>query len=151
MKDTNKIDYGESLKNSITSNIILVLVMWLAASTLVGIPVVYGTLLLRGFALGYTISSVLATLGTGTGILFSIASFIFHNLIFIPVLLALSVSGMNLYDSIIKNRNRENVKLEFIRHTAFCLIMFVWLLLSAIIETYISINLGKLIVTNIKV
>ena len=98
--------------------------MWIAASTIIGIPIVYGTIVYRGFILGYTISSVIMTLGIKNGTLFSMSSLLLHNILFIPVLFAISVSGMNLYQSIVKNKKRENVKLEFIRHTIFCIIIY---------------------------
>lgn len=151
MQESGKIDYGASLKNSITSNIVLTLVMWVAASTIIGIPIVYGMPVFRGFVLGYTISGILATLGAGYGILFSVACLLLHNIIFIPVLLAISVSGMNLYHSIVKDRRRNNIKLEFMRHTVFCIIMFLLLMIAALIETYISINLGKITLNYINI
>ena len=111
------------------------------SSTVIGIPIVYGEIGYKGFCLGYTISSVVATLGTGKGILFVITSMLLHNIIFIPCLLLLAVSGINLYKSIIKDRRKENIKIEIIRHTVFSLIILAVMLFASLIETYISSNL----------
>ena len=59
----------------------------------------------------------------------------------IPCILAVAVSGINLYKSIIKDRRKENIKIEIIRHTIFCLIMLAVMAIGALIETYISSNL----------
>ena len=66
-----------------------------------------------------------------------------QNLIFIPAILALAVSGFKLYKSIVKDNRKENIKLEIVRHTAFSLIMLIILLLSSLIEIFISTNLFK--------
>ncbi len=151
IKSTENIDFSILLKDSIVSNIILVVILWIAASTIIGIPIVYGMIAFRGFVLGYTISSVISTLGIGNGILFTLSSLLLHNIVFIPAMLAISVSGMKLYKSIIKNREKENVKIEFIRHTIFCIIMLCFLVISSLIETYISTNLAKFVLNYIKI
>lgn len=143
LKNIEKIDYSSLFKESIISNTTLVIIIWIASSTIIGIPIVYATIAFRGFALGYTISSIIAVLGPGNGILFILSTLLLHNIIFIPVLLATSVSGMKLYKSIMKNRERENIKIEFLRHTIFCAIMLVLLLISSFTEVYISTNLSK--------
>lgn len=151
MKSIENIDYMNLLKDSILSNLILIIIIWIASSTIIGIPIVYGNLIFRGFVLGYTISSILTSLGIGNGIIFVLSSLLLHNIIFIPVILAASVSGMKLYKSITKNRERENVKIEFFRHTIFCVIMLLLLIISSLIEVYISTNLAKFLVKYIKI
>lgn len=144
IKSIEKIDYITLLKESITSNLILIVIIWIASSTIIGIPIVYITVIFRGFTLGYTISSILAILGPGKGILFVLSTLLVHNIIFIPGLLATSVSGMKLYKSITKNKEKDNIKLEFIRHTIFCLIMLVLLIVGSFSEVYISTNISKI-------
>lgn len=141
LKNGAKLDYFKLLKTSFGNNLITVIILWFMSSTVIGIPIVYGEIGYKGFCLGYTISSVVATLGTGKGILFVLTSMLLHNIIFIPCLLLLAVSGINLYKSIIKDRRKENIKIEIIRHTIFSLIMLVVLLISSFVETYISSNL----------
>ena len=141
LKNGAKIDYFKLLKTSFGNNFFTVLILWFMSSTVIGIPIVYGEIGYKGFCLGYTISSVVATLGTGKGILFVITSMLLHNIIFIPCLLLLAVSGINLYKSIIRDRRKENIKIEIIRHTIFSLIILAVLLIASLIETYISSNL----------
>lgn len=151
LKAIDKINYMNLLKESIMSNLIVVLVIWVASSTIIGIPIVYGNLIFRGFVLGYTLSSILSVLGIGNGTFFIISSLFLHNIIFIPAILATSVSGMKLYKSIIKKRERENVKIEFIRHTILCAIIAITLLVASLVEVYISTNLSKFVVNYIKI
>ena len=146
LKNGTKLNYGELLKTSFKNNFITVLIIWFMSSTVIGIPIVYGVIAYKGFALGYTISSVVSTLGTGKAILFVTSSMLLHNIIFIPSILLLSVSGINLYKSIIKDKRKENIKIEIIRHTIFSLIILVVLLVASLIETYISSNLSISIV-----
>ena len=115
--------------------------MWFVGSTVIGIPIVLGIVAFRGFCLGYTISSVVAVWGIGKGTLFFACSMLLQNLIFLPCMLALAVSGIKLYQSIMKDKRKENIKFEIFRHTIFSIIIFLFLLLSSFIETYISTNL----------
>lgn len=65
LKANAQIDKGVLLKECLISNFLLVLALWFVGSTVIGVPIVYGVILYRGFCLGYTISSVVATLGIG--------------------------------------------------------------------------------------
>ena len=76
-----------------------------------------------------------------SGIIFVITSILLQNIIFIPAVLALAVSGMKLYKAIIKDKKRETIKLEITRHTVFSLIILIVLEISAFIEVYVSTNL----------
>ena len=65
LKSNAQIDKGVLLKDCLISNFLLVLALWFVGSTVIGIPIVYGIIIYRGFCLGYTISSAIATLGMG--------------------------------------------------------------------------------------
>ena len=149
--NSEKIDYIKLLKQSIFSNVIIIFVIWLASSTIIGIPIVYAEVTYRGFILGYTIGCVLITLGIKDGTFFNISALLLHNIIFIPVLLATAVSGMKTYKSIIENREKENIKIKFLRHTIFSIIMLILLIISSVVEVYFSTNLTKLILEFIKI
>lgn len=73
--------------------------------------------------------------------MFSITSVFLQNIIFIPSILALAVSGMKLHKSIVKDKRKENIKLEITRHTIFCILILLMLELAAFVEVYISISL----------
>jgi len=115
--------------------------MWFIGSTVIGLPIVLGIVLYRGFCIGYTVSSSIMVLGTQKGIVFSLVTILMQNIVIIPVLIGLAVSGIKLYQSIMKDKRRENVKLEIIRHTGISLILFMFLVIASLIEVYISTNL----------
>lgn len=144
LKNGSNIDSGKLFQNSIGSNFLLVLIMWFVGSTVIGIPLVLGIVAFRGFCLGYTVSALIAILGTGKGILFFVTSILLQNLITIPCILALAVSGIKLYKSILKDKRRENIKGEMIRHTLFSIVILMLLIIASLIETYLSSNLFML-------
>lgn len=53
---------------------------------------------------------------------------------------------MKLYKSIMKDKRRENIKLEVIRHTIISIMLFVLLIIASLIEVYISTNLFMLVI-----
>ena len=120
--------------------------MWFAGTTVIGIPVVFIILFIRGLSLGYTISAFTSILGTSKGIMFLILSLFFQNVMFIPAILTIGVSSIKLYKSILKDRRKENIKVEIIRHSILSLIMFGVLILASFIENNISfVMLQKMI------
>lgn len=146
MKSLQNIDNATLLKNSIIQNAIFAILIWFFGTTVIGLPIVFGLVLYRGFCLGYTISSFITILGIGKGITFILASLLFQSLLTIPAILGLAVSGFKLYKSIIKDKAKENIKLEIARHTIFSLIMIAILLLASVVEIFISTNLMKILV-----
>lgn len=68
-----------------------------------------------------------------------------QNILFIPALLALAVSGFKLYKSIVKDRRKENIKIEIIRHSIFSIVMLFILCISSLVEIFISTNLLKVV------
>lgn len=139
-----QVDTNNLLKNSIINNLILALALWFIGSTVIGIPIVYIIIAIKGFCLGYTISSIMLTYSLWKGILFTLCTLLLQNIIYIPVILALAVSGIKLYKSIIKDKRRENIKLEIVRHTIFSSFMAILLIGASFIETYISSNIVSL-------
>lgn len=85
-------------------------------------------------------------MGLSKGLLFIFITIVLQNLIFIPAILALAVSGFKLYQSIIKDNRKENIKLEIIRHTVFSIVMLLLLILSSLIEIFISTNVLKVLI-----
>lgn len=141
LKGEYKVDTALLLKNSLLDNLKLVLMMWFIGSTVIGMPIVLGIILFRGFCIGYTVSAIIAILGVQKGVIFFITTILLQNLIFIPVLLALAVSGMNLYQSIMRDKRKENIKLEVIRHTIYSILLFIVLILESFTEVCISSSL----------
>lgn len=146
LKNKSEIDNSTLLKESITRNIISGVSLWFIGSTVIGIPLVYAHIVYKGFCISYTISSCIAVLGQAKGIIFSIASILFQNILVIPAILTISVSGIKLYKSIMQDRRKENIKLEIIRHTIISIISILCLIVAAILETFISTNILEIVI-----
>lgn len=69
-----------------------------------------------------------------------------QSILLVPAILALAVSGFKLYKSIVKNKDKENIKFEILRHTVFSLLMLLIMIVSVVIEIFISTNFLKLII-----
>lgn len=148
IKTSENINFLELFKSSVVSNFITIILLWFGASTIVGIPLVYGTIMFKGFSIGYTISSIIVCFGEGKGILIALSILLLHNIIYIPAMFGVSVSGIKLYQSIMKNKQRDNIKIEVLRHTIFSSLMLVLIVISSLIEVYCSTNLFIILLKN---
>lgn len=151
IKEYESVELFSLFKKSIWNNIIITLLLWFGASTIIGIPIVYGTVVFKGFSIGCTISSIINAFGVGNGILIALSFLLLHNIIFIPTMFAICVSGIKLYKSIMKKKQRENIKMEILRHTIFCIIMLVLMLISSLVEVYLSTNIAIVLLKYIKI
>ena len=70
MKNIEVLSKMDLFKNSIIQNSLLAIVLWFFGTTVIGIPVVFGLVLYRGFCLGYTISVCITIMGLNKGIFF---------------------------------------------------------------------------------
>lgn len=143
MKNIEKLNSLSLLKTSVIQNIILAVSLWFFGTTVIGIPIVLGIVLYRGFCFGYTIAVSVTILGITKGTIFSLVNFLLPSILLIPAMLAIAVSGMKLYRSITKNKRRENIKLEIFRHTIFSLVMLIFMLVASVLEVSISANILK--------
>ena len=143
MKNIEKLNSLSILKTSVIQNIILAVSLWFFGTTVIGIPIVLGIVLYRGFCFGYTIAVSVTILGITKGTIFSLVNFLLPSILLIPAMLAIAVSGMKLYRSITKDKRRENIKLEIFRHTIFSLVMLIFMLVASVLEVSISANILK--------
>lgn len=143
LKNSSEVNDLKLLKTSMIQNIILGIAIWFFGTTVIGIPVVFGIVLYRGFCLGYTISTCITVMGLSKGLLFVLITLVLQNLIFIPAIIAIAVSGFKLYKSIVKDRKVDNIKLEILRHTIFSLLMMLLLIIASLVETFASTGILK--------
>lgn len=147
LKTEYEIDKGELLRTSIINNIMIAVIFWILGCSIIGIPIIYAIIIYKGFSLAYTISTVILALGTIKGMFFCIISLLFQNIIIIPSLFAMAVSSVNLYKVIVKDKRRENIKVEIARHTIFSVIILILLIASSFVETYLSNTLLEVCIT----
>ena len=94
LKNTENLESAEILKTTIVENVFLAITLWFFGTTVIGIPIVFGIILYRGFCLGYSIASIILTIGIGKGIIFVLISLLLQNIIFIPAIIAIGVSRL---------------------------------------------------------
>lgn len=138
VKENYQISSSKLLWSSIVNNAFIAIILWFLGSTVIGIPLIYIVIAYKGYCIGYTISAVIATIGTGKGILFIVSTMLLQNIIVIPAILTLAVSGIKLYRLIMEDRRRENIKIQILRHTVFSAFILIILAISSLVETYIS-------------
>jgi len=148
-KQKEQIDKSALFITSVKNNLILTIMLWIAGTTIIGLPVVLGIVLYRGFCLGTTISSIALTLGIKKGITFCLLSLFLQNIFFIPAIITIGVSSIKLYKAIIADRRKENIKIQIISHTIVSLLMLLILIFSSFLENEISVEILKLFVKNI--
>lgn len=124
----------KALKNNLITSILL----WVLGCIVFGVPLIYLVIGYKGFCIGFSVSAIIASLGTGKGILFAIATMLMQNIIYIPIYLAMAVSGINLQKNIAKERKKEEMKINLLRHSIVSLGMFGLLAIGSILESYIS-------------
>lgn len=144
--ELDSINKSDLIRESIQRNLIMALILWGAGTTVIGIPIVLISILLRGLSLGYTIATITVSLGKFKGVLFCLASIFLQNILLIPAILTIGVSSIKLYKSIIKDKRKENIKIEIIRHTIISILMIITLCVSSILENVISITILKKII-----
>jgi stage II sporulation protein M len=142
----NKINYLEVLKNSITSNLIYVVVIWLLGISIIGIPIIIFINFLKGFMIGFSIAAIIAKYKL-IGILGSF-TYIFPHIILL-VLIIIKVSyhalalSLNLLKAIIE---RKSINFnEIASHYCFSLLISSIIVVAAsLIETFVSPYVMKL-------
>ncbi|MGL4740634.1 MAG: stage II sporulation protein M [Sarcina sp.] len=147
MKGDN-IDYMSLLLNSIKGNLPGVVLIILFGLTIAGFPFVLLINLLKGYILGFTLSLVITVLGVeGTGII--ITTLIIQNIIFVPVVILISILSMRFSIMKVKGLKKENNRNtnKFSEYIALQGVLVALLVFGIIIETYISPNLARLVIS----
>ena len=145
-KEIENINISSLIIDSIKKNLLFAIVLWVAGTTVIGMLIVLIMILLRGIILGFTVSSITIALGFFKGTVFTISSILLQNLLYIPAILTIGVSSIKLYKSIIKDKRRENIKVEVIRHTIISFFMVILIVISVFIGNFISIKILKNII-----
>ena len=145
-KEIENINISSLIIDGIKKNLLFAIILWLAGTTVIGMLIVLIMILLRGIILGFTVSSITIALGFFKGTVFTISSILLQNLLYIPAILTIGVSSIKLYKSIIKDKRKENIKIEIIRHTIISFFMVILIVISVFIGNFISIKMLKNII-----
>lgn len=146
--NNDNISIVQALKNSLSINFTYVFLIWILGMSIIGIIFNIFLVYIKGFVLGFSISSIIYVYGI-KGIL---ASFIYifpHQLLNIFVIIILGIYSImftiNLYKVIIGNRN-TGIR-SFIKKYLYILIaVSVITIVSSIIESIITPALFRLVI-----
>ena len=89
-----KINYMNSFINSITSNILYLLVIWLLGVSIVGIPIIIFMIFFKGFIFGFSFSSIVVNFGI-RGFFGALVYHFPHQLILLPIWLLIGFYSTN--------------------------------------------------------
>ena len=137
----NKIDQNNIFKNAFLKDLILTIILFISGTTILGMPIVLGIILYRGFCLSYTISSITLAIGCNKSIFFCLFALVLPNLFFIPAIFTIAVSSLKLYKSIMYEKNKDIIKNRLYGHFKTTIIMFLCLIFANIVESNISVLL----------
>lgn len=120
------------LKVSVLDSLRIIILFWLLGITVIGFPVYYLTLGMKGFSTGFSSGIVMGVLGE-KGILVSVFCFLPKEILTIPFIIALGVNGIRLTKGIFKNWIKKPVKKEDTLKSKFLPYCFVTVFFSLFI------------------
>lgn len=136
-KEYNISEKFEILKNTFFRNIIIILILGFVSSSIIGIPLIFLIILFKGFSVGCAMSSVIASIGVKSGIIFICSSMLIHNIINISGMYIVALSGISLYKLLLKNRE-ESIRFMILKHMVFLIIAIIMCILASLVETFFS-------------
>ncbi|MGF7057029.1 stage II sporulation protein M [Brassicibacter mesophilus] len=144
----NNVDSFILLKHSLLNNVQTLFFIWLLGIIVIGVPLVMGIVMLRGFIIGFTVGFLVNELGF-KGFVFSILAILPQNIFVIPGIIIISAISISFSLKTIKNKinrkNRYNFTAELIRYSLITVSLSILLILGSLIEAYITPVFMKLI------
>jgi stage II sporulation protein M len=127
----------------------LYLLIWLLGATIIGIPFIYLSIGVKGFLTGFSSGFIIAALGE-KGILFEIIAFIPCELIIVPSLITIALTGIKFSMSIIRSKSIKGFyKFEWKRSVPLYIItgISIWLacVITSLLEAYIIPSLIRIV------
>ena len=86
--------------------------------------------------LGYTGAAILISYGVKEGFKYLLPTLILHNIVYLPIVFLLAISGIRMYKEIMKKT--IDFKIELLRHTIIMLICLGFCIIASGIEAYFS-------------
>ena len=147
--NNNAINSILALKNSISINLLYIIIIWLLGMALIGIIFNIFILFIKSFIFGFSISSFILTYSY-KGIILSFLYLLFGQLLNIIILLILTIYSImfsyNLIILIFKNKSNINIK-KFLKNYLLIMLFIIPIsILSSLSEAFLLPSLIKLIV-----
>lgn len=144
----DSVAYTSILLDSLKSTLPMIGAIILLGYTAVGIPVILMIDLAKGYVVGFTFSLIVSILGS-KGIMIVLSGLIIQNLIFIPIIMLTSILAIRHSMTKIKSGiSRDRLKLDVSKaYLNFQGILSLIMIFGILIETYISPNLIRLVIS----
>lgn len=131
--------------NSLIKNVIILIGFWIVGFSIIGAPLLVLYILFEGFSTGITISYVIYFLGAADGYRLVYSSMYLPKIFLIFSIILLCDSAVKVTQNILKNK--KEIKVEFVRHTAMCLIAIIFLVCSSFLEGWMGEIAHKIILS----
>lgn len=146
--NTSNINTITSLKNSLMTNFTYVFLIWFLGMTIIGLPFNIFLVYLKGFVIGFSLSSFII-LYKFKGVLLSFIYLIFGQLVNVFVILLLGIYSIMFTGKLLKQifRERNNTILHFLKkYLVILLISIVITIISSLLESFLLPTIIKLII-----
>jgi stage II sporulation protein M len=140
-------EYGLDLFLTVLwNNLKIIFLIWILGFTIIGVPFILFIVFTRGFIIGFTVG-LLVNEFVLKGLLFAFVAILPHNFIAVPILILMSIFSISFSIQIINKKKQINSKLlaNSINYSIICLILCVGMLVSSLVEVYISPVFMKLV------
>lgn len=142
------INNSDLFKSSFLESIKVALLLWVLGVTIIGIPFIFLAIGIRGFIIGFSSGFISSVLGL-KGLIFILITVIPKEIIILPCVLCLGVSGVNFSLSIIKRKKNavssQSLKTSFASYMLLGVLLMAVITCGVLVEAYVSSSLAKLI------
>ncbi len=144
----NNINNGQALRNSLIINYTFIGVIWILGLTIIGVLFNIFLNYIKGFIIGFSISSIIATYKTKgllAALLYVFPSQVF-NVIIISVLTIYSIMfSSNLLKVVTSKKNNNKLMLK--KYTVILIFSIILSFISSLAEVYLFPNILKIIIS----
>lgn len=138
--DRKKISYFVLFKNSFLEKVQFIIFVSLISLSLIGKYGAIALILLKGFSIGYSISSIIFAYGAGKGTLIVLSLILLTEIMFIPTLFYVVITSIQMFNDFIL-QNYDTKARMIIRYVTKILGAILVVAVISLMETFISVNL----------
>ncbi|MBD1372977.1 stage II sporulation protein M [Hazenella sp. IB182357] len=141
-----------AFQHSIGDHLKTIGLLWILGISVIGIPILLLFVFLKGLMIGFTVGFLVSEL-SWKGLWFAFVAVVPQNLLVIPVLIIVVVSGIQFSTTLVRNRllnHRGVIYPQFVTFSILVSCMAVILLMASLFEAYISPELMKHAIPTIK-
>ncbi|MFY0542969.1 stage II sporulation protein M [Brevibacillus sp. H7] len=123
-------------------------IMWILGLSIIGLPMILLLLFLKGVVVGFTVGFLVNQL-QWQGVTFSLMGVLPQNMLVVPALLIVGVSGIAFSLRLIKTRlmtKRDVIIPHFMSYTVLVMMMLAVLTVAAMFETFVSPKLMQYVI-----